>query len=121
MSLTLPRITMVSGGPDIVWNAVYDAAVQELKDAMDLAYLTGQRPAEVLKVTTTDLNAEFLMVKQGKTAKKLRLRLEDEGVQSGLSAFINDLQGRSPRESCRQSRRRWRLCPGSADPPVPVQ
>lgn len=36
----------------------------------------------------------FLLVKQGKTAKKLRLRLADEGVQSGLSAFINDLQER---------------------------
>ena len=34
------------------------------------------------------------MVKQGKTAKKLRLRLEDEGVQSGLSEFIKDLQER---------------------------
>lgn len=79
---------------EIVWNAVYTEAVQELKDAMDLAYLTGQRPADVLKVATTDLNADFLMVKQGKTKKKLRLRLEDAGVQSALSAFINDLQER---------------------------
>ncbi|GAB5341014.1 hypothetical protein [Pseudomonas fluorescens] len=31
----------------VVWNAVYGEAVQELKDAMDLAYLTGQRPADV--------------------------------------------------------------------------
>jgi integrase len=77
-----------------VWNEVYDAAVQELKDAMDLAYLTGQRPADVLKVATTDLNAGFLTVKQGKTAKKLRLRLEDDSVLSALSAFINDLQAR---------------------------
>ncbi|MGE7813046.1 tyrosine-type recombinase/integrase [Pseudomonas sivasensis] len=79
---------------EIVWNAVYDQAPQELKDAMDLAYLTGQRPADVLKVATTDLNAGFLMVKQGKTSKKLRLRLEDQGVQSGLSAFIDGLQER---------------------------
>lgn len=79
---------------DIVWNAVYTEAVQELKDAMDLAYLTGQRPADVLKVATTDLNAGFLMVKQGKTEKKLRLRLEEAGVQSTLSAFIDDLQER---------------------------
>ncbi|WP_025856663.1 tyrosine-type recombinase/integrase [Pseudomonas sp. CHM02] len=89
---------------DIVWNAVYDAAVQELKDAMDLAYLTGQRPADVLKVATTDLNDEFLLVKQGKTAKKLRLRLEDEGVQSGLSAFINDLQERRALSGIKTSR-----------------
>lgn len=79
---------------EIVWSAVYGQAPQELKDAMDLAYLTGQRPADVLKVATTDLNAGFLMVKQGKTSKKLRLRLEDDGVESGLSAFINDLQER---------------------------
>lgn len=89
---------------EIVWNAVYDQAPQELKDAMDLAYLTGQRPADVLKVATTDLNAGFLMVKQGKTSKKLRLRLEDEGVQSGLSAFIDDLQERRAIKGIRTSR-----------------
>jgi integrase len=87
-----------------VWNAVYDAAVQELKDAMDLAYLTGQRPADVLKVATTDLNSGFLTVKQGKTAKKLRLRLEDEGIQSGLSTFINDLQERRTLSGIKTSR-----------------
>lgn len=27
---------------DVVWDAVYMKAAQELKDAMDLAYLTGQ-------------------------------------------------------------------------------
>jgi integrase len=74
-----------------VWNAVYAEAVQELKDAMDLAYLTGQRPADVLRVATTDLNSGFLAVKQGKTNKKLRLRLECEGVQSALSTLLNDL------------------------------
>lgn len=89
---------------DIVWNAVYDAAVQELKDAMDLAYLTGQRPADVLKVATTDLSADFLMVQQGKTSMKLRLRLEDDGVQSVLSAFINDLQERRALSGIKTSR-----------------
>jgi integrase len=89
---------------DFVWNAVYTEAVQELKDAMDLAYLTGQRPADVLKVATTDLNAGFLMVKQGKTEKKLRLRLEDAGVQSALSAFINDLQERRALSGIKTSR-----------------
>ncbi|WP_372241966.1 tyrosine-type recombinase/integrase [Pseudomonas sp. K5002] len=70
---------------------MYTEAAQELKDAMDLAYLSGQRPADVLKVATTDLNSGFLGVTQGKTDKKLRLRLEDDGVQSGLCAFISDL------------------------------
>jgi len=74
-----------------VWKAVYTEATQELRDAMDLAYLTGQRPADVLKTSTTDLNNGFLMVGQGKTEKRLRIRLEDEGTQSNLSAFIEAL------------------------------
>ncbi|PFG24156.1 phage integrase family protein [Pseudomonas lurida] len=77
-----------------VWNAVYAEAVQELKDAMDLAYLTGQRPADVLKIAATDLNNGFLLIGQGKTEKRLRLRLEDDGIQSALSTFIDDLQER---------------------------
>lgn len=76
---------------EIVWNAVYSEAAQELKDAMDLAYLTGQRPADVLKIAATDLNNGFLLISQGKTEKRLRLRLEDAGIQSGLSTFIDDL------------------------------
>jgi integrase len=61
---------------------------------MDLAYLTGQRPADVLKIAAPDLNNGFLLIGQGKTEKRLRLRLEDAGIQSGLSAFIDDLQER---------------------------
>ena len=76
---------------EIVWNAVYSEAEQELKDAMDLAYLTGQRPADVLKIAATDLNNGFLLIGQGKTEKRLRLRLEDAGIQSALSIFIDDL------------------------------
>ncbi|PXX53265.1 Phage integrase family protein [Pseudomonas sp. LAMO17WK12:I10] len=88
---------------ETVWNAVYAEAVQELKDAMDLAYLTGQRPADVLKIAATDLNNGFLLIGQGKTEKRLRLRLEEAGVQSGLSAFIEDLQERRAINSIRTS------------------
>lgn len=76
---------------EIVWNAVYSEAAQELKDAMDLAYLTGQRPADVLKIAATDLNNGFLLIGQGKTEKRLRIKLEDAGIQSDLSTFIDDL------------------------------
>lgn len=79
---------------EAVWNAVYCEAVQELKDAMDLAYLTGQRPADVLKIAATDLNNGFLLIGQGKTEKRLRIRLEEAGVQSVLGAFIDDLKER---------------------------
>lgn len=76
---------------EVVWNAVYAEAVQELKDAMDLAYLTGQRPADVLKVATTDLANGFVGVRQGKGGKLLRIRLEDAGKQSALSLFLDNL------------------------------
>lgn len=68
--------------------------MQELKDAMELAYLADQRLADVLKVAPTDLNAGFFVVNQRRKAKKLRLRLEVDGVESGLGAFINDQQER---------------------------
>ena len=34
---------------DVTYKAVWDAADWPTRDAMDLAYLTGQRPADVLK------------------------------------------------------------------------
>lgn len=79
---------------EIVWNAVYTEAPQELKDAMDLAYLTGQRPADILKASITDLNDGFLMVGQGKTNKRLRIRLHDGPKASDLSIFLDDLLDR---------------------------
>lgn len=74
-----------------VWAALYAKACQELRDAMDLAYLTGQRPADMLKACTGDLAGEFLLVAQGKTTKKLRIRLEENGQRTGLGAFIDSL------------------------------
>ena len=59
---------------DVVWTAVYNKAPQELKDAMDLAYLTGQRPADVLMMRKDDVEGGYLMVQQNKTAKRLRIR-----------------------------------------------
>jgi len=58
---------------DAVWQAVYQTSVVELRDAMDLAYLTGQRPADVLKMRLLDIKDGALEVDQGKTGKKLRI------------------------------------------------
>ncbi|MBV4540117.1 hypothetical protein HU738_003565 [Pseudomonas sp. RW4S2] len=66
-----------------IWKAVYAKAVGELKDAMDLAYLTGQRPADVLVMRRDDIEDKALGVKQKKTHKKLRIMLEVDGVESG--------------------------------------
>jgi len=58
---------------DDVYQAVWDAASEPLRDALDLLYLTGQRPADVLKLDERDIRDECLRVRQGKTKKPLRL------------------------------------------------
>lgn len=49
-----------------------------LQDAMDLALLTGQRPADVLKLTRADIRDGSLHVKQNKTGKKLAIEITGE-------------------------------------------
>ncbi len=63
---------------DSMFQAVYMAASQPLKDAMDLAYLTGQRPSDVLKMTEHDINDGAISVTQGKTGSKLRINIQGE-------------------------------------------
>jgi len=58
---------------------------------MDLAYLTGQRPSDVLKASATDINNGFLLVDQGKTQKRLRIRLHNGTHASNLSTFLDGL------------------------------
>ena len=87
-----------------VWDAVYAQAAQELKDTMQLAYLTGQRPADVLKISINDLSGDFLMVGQGKTQKRLRISLLFEGMDTKLSIFIKDLMERRMLSGVRNSR-----------------
>nr|WP_256577963.1 tyrosine-type recombinase/integrase [Pseudomonas sp. Irchel s3h17] len=74
-----------------IWNAVYGAASSELKDAMDLAYFTAQRPADVLSMRATDVIDGFLQVAQGKTSKKLRIRLDAGEIINGLGELIQRL------------------------------
>ena len=42
---------------------------------MDLAYLTGQRPADVLRMDETHVRDDMLHIRQGKTGAKLRLSI----------------------------------------------
>lgn len=67
-----------------------------LQDALDLHYLTGQRPADVLKMRLTDIRDDCLPVRQGKTKKPLRLALHDvSGALSELGAVIERIKARS--------------------------
>ncbi|KTT24224.1 integrase [Pseudomonas oryzihabitans] len=74
-----------------VWTAVYSAAPPELRDAMDLAYLTGQRPADTIKMASTDIVDDCLLVRQNKRGKWLRIRLRDGEVATGLGVFLEGL------------------------------
>lgn len=79
---------------DTVWQAVYDHACNELKDAMDLNYLTGQRPADVLKMKLTDLKDGALEVRQNKTNKRLRILVESDGMRTQLGQLIDRIRAR---------------------------
>lgn len=80
---------------DMVWAAVYGQAPQELKDAMDLAYLTGQRPADVIAMKKGDVEGDFLTVQQGKTSKRLRIQMQADGVKNSLGLLIDNITARN--------------------------
>jgi len=79
---------------DEVWSAVYKAACVELQDAMDLNYLTGQRPADVLKMRFSDVKDEALGVQQNKTQKKLRILLNTDGTRTEFGKLIDRIKAR---------------------------
>lgn len=58
---------------DAMFDAVYAEASAPLRDAMDLAYLTGQRPADALRMTEHDIIDGHLIVTQAKTQQPLRI------------------------------------------------
>lgn len=74
---------------DQIYKAVWDAAEMPLRDAIDLAYLIGQRPADVLKLLPTDIIDGALWVTQNKTKKKLRISIEGE-----LAVLVKRIQSR---------------------------
>jgi integrase len=80
---------------DVVWRAVYSCACQELKDAMDLAYLTGQRPSEVTAMRWSDIQDGALLVRPGKTrnssGKKLRIVVRSRGA---LAQLLDSIKAR---------------------------
>jgi len=61
---------------DALFQKVYDLADQPTRDAMDLAHLVGQRPGDCLSFMESDIVNGALLVEQGKTGKKLRVRIE---------------------------------------------
>ncbi|WP_090207153.1 tyrosine-type recombinase/integrase [Pseudomonas asplenii] len=74
-----------------IWSAVYKKGASELRDAMDLAYLSAQRPADVLSMRETDATLDYLQVSQGKTAKKLRIKLTNANGANELGTLVERL------------------------------
>lgn len=58
-------------------------------DAMDLALLTGQRPADVLKIRRTDIRDDALWIVQNKTGARLGIEITGE-----LAAVIDRINAR---------------------------
>lgn len=83
---------------DAVYQAVYTYACQELKDAMDLAYLTAQRVSDVRAMTWRDISSDALLVTPNKTkdssGKKLRILLKKDGTLTELGILIEKIRTR---------------------------
>lgn len=60
---------------DEVFDAVRAHASEALRDTLEFSYLTGQRPADALKVRMDHIVAGMLEIDQGKTGKKLRIAI----------------------------------------------
>lgn len=63
---------------DDAFQAVWQAADAPTRDAMDLAYLTGQRPADTLQFDERDIRDGALHIAQGKTGRRLRIEVGGE-------------------------------------------
>jgi len=74
---------------DEVFDAVRAHASDALRDTLEFSYLTGQRPADALKVRMTDIVAGVLEIDQNKTGKKLRI-----AVTGQLAELIARIQVR---------------------------
>lgn len=77
---------------DQVFEAVYAVACQPLRDAMDAAYLGGQRPADTLRMSEQHIKDETMGVTQGKRGKKLRISVEGE-FKARVDAMIDRKAG----------------------------
>lgn len=74
---------------DDAYDAIWKAGDAALRDAMDLAYLTGQRPADTLRMRLTDIREGSLHVRQGKTGTRVPIAVTGE-----LAAVVERIKAR---------------------------
>lgn len=63
---------------DDLYDKVFKASTVPVQEAMQLAYLTGQRPADTLKISETDIKDGCIFIKQNKTGAKLAIEITGE-------------------------------------------
>lgn len=63
---------------DDIYAAILQACDQPTREAMQLAYLTGQRPADTLRMSDSSIRNDIIAVRQGKTGTKLRIEVLGE-------------------------------------------
>ncbi|SMC24279.1 Site-specific recombinase XerD [Andreprevotia lacus DSM 23236] len=76
---------------DDEFRAVYEAAEQPLRDAMDLYLLMGQRVSDALKLKRTDIRDGRIWTRQGKTGKLVGMLIAGE-----LEVVIKRILARAP-------------------------
>lgn len=77
---------------DEEFRAVWEKAHVTVQDAMEIAYYTAQRPSDVLRMNRADIRDGELWVTQGKTGRKVRIRIEGK-----LAEVIARVLGRARR------------------------
>lgn len=67
-----------------LYQLVYQHAEQQIKDLMDIAYLIGQRPIDIVQLHSRDIQDGYLYIQQQKTKAKLRFIIAGD-----LASIIN--------------------------------
>ena len=60
---------------DYILDKVYDCATGDMKDIMDVMYLTGQRPIDVVKTHSSHIYNGLLHITQQKTGKRVAIKV----------------------------------------------
>lgn len=60
---------------DYILDKIYDCATGDMKDIMDVMYLTGQRPIDVVKIHSSHIYNDLLHITQQKTGKRVAIKV----------------------------------------------
>lgn len=74
---------------DVDLQAIYAEATQPLRDAIDLAYLTGHNPGDILALSEHDIRDGVLHIQRSKTRARVRIEVTGE-----LAALVERIKAR---------------------------